>query len=178
MPYYRGDYYRGDYYRGDPGILKAIGKIGGAIAGFVTGGPAGAVAGHSAGGRIGSALEGPKQGAVVQGPFITTPGGTSISVGQVQLPSLGGAISSIGNALLPGTPFGPPSSSMSGDCPRGFHLDKKTRSYCVRNRSTNPLNPRALRRALSRAERFEKIARRTVTSLHRGPAKFKKRGKR
>lgn len=43
----------------------------------------------------------------------------------------------------------------------------------VRRRRMNVLNPRALRRALRRAEGFERFARRTVNALHRGPKKFK-----
>lgn len=42
-----------------------------------------------------------------------------------------------------------------------------------RYRRMNVLNPKALRRALRRAEGFEKFARRTVTALHHGPKKFK-----
>lgn len=40
-------------------------------------------------------------------------------------------------------------------------------------RRMNPLNPKALRRALRRAEGFEKFARKTVSGLRYGPKKFK-----
>lgn len=40
-------------------------------------------------------------------------------------------------------------------------------------RHMNPLNPKALKRALRRAESFEKFARRTVNALRSGPKKFK-----
>lgn len=66
--------------------------------------------------------------------------------------------------------------SQTGRCPQGYHPAKDGRG-CVRNRRTNVANPRALARALRRAEGFEKLARRTVTALHRGPSKFKKRAK-
>jgi len=48
-------------------------------------------------------------------------------------------------------------------CPRGFHLDKKTRSRCVRNRSMNALNPRALKRSLRRIDRFEDFVNKTAS---------------
>jgi hypothetical protein len=67
-----------------------------------------------------------------------------------------------------------------GMCPPGYHLNKADSikgpkgSYCVKNRKMNPLNPRALKRALRRSEDFEGIARRTVNALRTGPRKFKK----
>lgn len=42
-----------------------------------------------------------------------------------------------------------------------------------RYRRMNPLNPKALRRALRRAEGFEKFARKTVSGLRYGAKKFK-----
>lgn len=65
----------------------------------------------------------------------------------------------------------------TGRCPVGYH-PAKDGNGCVKNRRTNVANPRALARALRRAEGFERLARRTVTALHRGPAKFKKTAKR
>lgn len=62
----------------------------------------------------------------------------------------------------------------AGSCPRGYHLNKHplaatkrhgavpARSICVRNRSMNPLNPRALTKALKR----EKRARKLLSRLH------------
>lgn len=46
----------------------------------------------------------------------------------------------------------------SDECPKGFHLDKKTRSKCVRNRRMNPMNPRAFRRATRRIKGAKKFA--------------------
>jgi hypothetical protein len=45
--------------------------------------------------------------------------------------------------------------------------------YPTKRRRMNVMNPRALKRALRRAEGFEKIARRTVNALRAGPKKFK-----
>jgi hypothetical protein len=42
----------------------------------------------------------------------------------------------------------------------------------------NPLNPRALRRALRRAEGFERFARRVIAVTHRGGRKKWKIGRR
>jgi len=47
----------------------------------------------------------------------------------------------------------------SGCCPKGCHPDKKYGVKCVRNRRMNPLNHRALKRAIRRMDGFEGIAR-------------------
>ena len=55
-------------------------------------------------------------------------------------------------------------------CCKGQHLDKQTGTKCVRNRRMNPLNPRALKRAIRRATRFEafvKSNRKSLRSLAR-----------
>ena len=54
----------------------------------------------------------------------------------------------------------PPDPSMC--CPKGHHPDKKFGVKCVRNRRMNPLNPRALRRALRRVDQFESFVNRTA----------------
>jgi len=55
--------------------------------------------------------------------------------------------------------FGDGGCNATNPCCRGQHLDKKTKSRCVSNRSMNPLNPRALKRATRRLSRFDKMAR-------------------
>jgi len=165
--YMRGDYYRGDYYRGDPGLFGAIGKIGGAIGGFLTGGIPGAVAGHKVGGAVGNAITAkPKAGT------IALPGGLTLPSLPLSPLGIGGGIVS-GVAGLLGFGPGGPAMGAGGVCPKGYHPDKRTKSRCVRNRTMNVLNGRALRRGLRRAEGFEKIARRTVSALRHGPKKFK-----
>lgn len=55
-------------------------------------------------------------------------------------------------------------------CCKGQHLDKQTGTKCVSNRRMNPLNPRALKRAIRRATRFEafvKSNRKSLRSLAR-----------
>lgn len=145
MAYYMGDYYRGDYYRGDPGLLGSIGKgilkIGGGLLG---GGPAGAV-----GAALG--MLGPKpKGA---GPIGT------ISIGQKVFEPL---------SILPGgRPF--VRTAGANGAPRGYHLNKgrgkrgePPGSYYVRNRSMDPCNSRALRRAVRRQASFVALARRVL----------------
>lgn len=144
MGYYRGDYYRGDggnnYYRGDP-------FLGGLIGGLA------AKAGKWAVKRI--------TGSGLKKTAIATVG-TGIAIGMPRIPLPGGGSLDIGAALPGGAPLFTP-----GQCPPGYHLDKRTRSKCVRNRKMNPLNPRALKRGLRRAEGFEIFAKRTMNALYK-----------
>jgi len=146
MSYYgAGDYYQaGDYYRaGDHygayaagGIFSAIGKglkgLAGGVAGFLTGGPGGAIKGAAGGlGLI------PSYGRPVIGP--TNPGAMT-------LPEPG--ITGIVHRLAPGGKT-------------GLGRLKKDGSFTDRRRPRmNPLNPRALQRALRREAGFLKFARR------------------
>jgi hypothetical protein len=143
--YLTGDYYRGDYYRkrGDPGLFSAIGSVlKGAVSvagGFLRGGPTGALA-------SGVSLFAPKQGlpAPRAGGGLTLPGGIGVHP----------------TRILPG---GEPFITRQGGATRsGYHLDKKTHSYEVRNRSMNPANPRALRRAVRREHSFVALAKRVL----------------
>lgn len=163
MAYYlTGDYYRGDYYRrrGDPGLFSAIGSvIKGAVsigAGFLTGGPGGALragAGLVAGPRLPASP--PGQGGLV------LPGGVMISPQRI---------------IPGGAPF---VSRQGGGGQPGYHLDKKNRSKWVRNRSMNPANPRALRRAVRREHAFVALAKRVLrgTGISIGRRSFGSRKK-
>lgn len=153
MPYYMtGDYYRGDFYRGRArnqgdlfgflgGVAKGIGKV---ASGFLGGGPIGAIG-------AGIGLLGPKTGIVPQGlPAPRTGGGLTLPGGVGIHPT----------KILPGgAPF---VTQQGGAVPPGYHLDKRTRSYAVRNRSMNPANPRALRRAVRREQGFVALAKRVL----------------
>lgn len=149
MGYYRGDgnnYYRGDYYRGDPFLAALAGGVLGKVAGRV----------GSAIGRGISRLGGSRAGraAVEQLPGV----GVGIAAEQVRnrltstIPSLG---------PLTGGPAGG-----AGQMELPMFGKKKYRKM-------NVTNPKALKRALRRAEGFEKLARRTVNALRSGPKKFK-----
>lgn len=75
--------------------------------------------------------------------------------------------------LLPGRiPPGPVAGQVAAlngcapnPCCSGQHLDKATGTKCVSNRRMNPLNPRALRRAIRRAKGFERFVVRNRKSL-------------
>lgn len=157
MSYYGGMYGRGDYYtgRGDlGGFLRRVGR--GAV-GFLTGGVPGAVAGFAGGGGGPSStrinIQPPQIGGVKLGP--------SFQVERYQ--------GARGSVDFP--------ASSDGACPRGFHLNKADGpkgpkgSYCVRNRSMNPANPRALRRAIRREEGFVALAGRFGMVRRRGAPK-------
>lgn len=122
------------------GIIKS------AASGFATGGFTGAIAG----------------GAMAA--FGPGGGGKPPSSGLINMPF---PVKGPGGQLLPG--FGGTSSATS--CPKGYHLNKHAlaashkhgavpaHSMCVRNRSINPLNHRALTRSLKRLKRAGKLVR-------------------
>lgn len=165
--YYMGDYYRGDYYRGDPGffgsLFKGIGKIAGAL--------------------IGRTPVGMAVGAIAGGLKMTQPGTMPAPT------SAGGGLSLPGpfrvhpTRILPGgKPF---VTREGGACQPGFHLNKggpNPGSYCVRNRSMNPANPKALRRAIRRERGFVVLAKRVLrgtgmTIGRKGMGRARGRGK-
>jgi hypothetical protein len=159
---YRGDYYRGDYYRGD--IWGLVGKIGRGIAdiggGILSGHPlqgVGAAIGEFGGGS-------PNAGGTSQPP--SAPGTGIARLGPTPMMP-------VPRALPPGsgeTAGGVVVASPRGMVPAGYHWNKSN-EYCngvivtpkhtklVRNRSMNPTNVRALRRADRRAHGFLRIAR-------------------
>lgn len=159
------------------------GALTGAVGGFLTGGPAGAIAGGVVGGirPPGSPVQ-PMPVNLPQLPSGSTPfnipqiyaGGGSISIGGQNGINLGGSLQLGGSGGPGATPTTTAAVAAQGACPRGYHLNKHAlsasrrhaalpaRSICVRNRSMNPLNPRALRRALRR----EKSARHLISKLH------------
>lgn len=198
--YGRGDYYTGDYYRGDPGLFRTLGKIGkavvGGVKGFVTGGPVGALAGAAR--TLLPAPRSPVQGTALA-PAPRLPGFTGI-----QLPGI--AIGA-GVPTAPGFgPLDPPTGPVGTMLPSGFIPGcqlKGTRpnksgyykqvqpgnpfsaiyipkgSVCVKTRRMNIANPRALRRAVRRAQGFAKMARRVLTFVSakapKGRARFKRK---
>jgi hypothetical protein len=151
---YRGDYYRGDYYRGDlwGSITSGFKKI-------VNVGVD--VASGNFGKAIGDAFgSGGTQGGVSEAPKAP---GTAVArlgpPGRMPVPAGAAAATDAGGVVL-ATP---------GGGMRGYHLNKSN-EYCngtivtpkhtkwVRNRSMNPTNVRALRRADRRAHSFLRIA--------------------
>jgi len=147
----------GDYktygYAGDPGFLSSlwgvVKKVAPTIIGGIVGGPIGAVIAGGAGANGArskpKALPAPPGSIVGQVSF---PGGTSIGLGlqAAQQPVLG--------------PYDP--SRGTGMVPSGYHYAKDGSGRLVRNRRMNVTNPRALRRAMRRAQGFEKLAKRVI----------------
>lgn len=146
MPYYRGDYVGGsNYYRGDPLLGALVGGLVGKAAKWA----AGRIAGSGA------------KKAVAAGAA-----GTAISMIPGVLPSRAAGSTP---PILIGGPGGlglDPLAALPGGRPLVTFGRKKYRRM-------NPLNPKALKRALRRAEGFEKFARQTVNALRSGPKKFK-----
>lgn len=159
MGYYgRGDYYRGDYYRGDLwGSIKKIGgKVLGAAASFVPGG--GLVKGAVKTG-IGL-LAGKGAETITRGLLGGGQGGRTSPTTMPRIDILPGPGFIDPLSILPGgQPF---AGVMGGNCNPGFHLDKRSRQKCVRNRTMNAANPKALRRAIRREKAFVALARRTL----------------
>ena len=145
MPYYgRGDYYAGRFRgAGDPGLFDWVGRIGKAALGFATGGPLGAI-GSLVGSGTGRQAQIPTPEDIIRNPF-----------GKGAQPFPNARYVNIG-----------PEDGFTGpiqpgfQCPPGYHPDKKTKSKCVRNRSMNVTNPKALRRAIRREEGFISLAKR------------------
>jgi len=152
MSYYRP--YAGDYktygYGGDPGffsdVWKGIKKAAPTILGFATGGLPGAIAGY-VGSRKGGA-------AAVPAAFPGVGFAPSYRPGMPGGPGGPGATwPTNGQLAPPGAPM-----AANGCCPSGFHLAKDNSGKCVKNRSMNVANPRALRRAIRREKGFGKLA--------------------
>lgn len=148
MSYYRAQ--MGDYktygYAGDPGFLSSLWK------------------------GVKSVAK-----SLIGIPLPTAP--VPVPVPQLPAPPMGfqapmGVRPSPPSVMIPGTgrlpPFtatGPgvlPGGGRGSMIPSGYHLDKKTGTYLVRNRRMNVANPRALRRAMRRTSGFVKLAKRAL----------------
>jgi hypothetical protein len=151
---------------GDPGLFGFLGKLGkaaiGGAVGLATGGVSGAITGAATpfigtSTRAAAGLAQPAGGPGVPRTAIPT------------LPLPGGARLTGPNLLMapptsaPRTGTGTMSNGMKLACPAGFHPNKASYflksgqfvpegTRCVRNRRRNPLNPRALRKAIGRID--------------------------
>ena len=151
-------------YAGDPGWLSSIWKgikgIAPSIIGSMVGGPVGAVIGGLGGGAPKPQKRLPAPPGTVGGS-ISFPGGTGVSVGWQP-----GALTPGQGRLPPFTASGPgvlPGGGRGGGMvPSGYHFAKDGSGRLVRNRRMNVANPRALRRAMRRAQGFEKLAKRAI----------------
>jgi len=163
-----GDFYRGargDFYRG------ARGDIFGDIGGFITGtalpllnrtfGPAGILTGA----RVATGQMSPFQalGTLLPAHSATAPGST----GTTMLPPFAGAIARAASRVMPamGTLVTRGIQGSVGALKaagRKLMVPEPGMRFHRRHRRINPLNPKALRRALRRAKGFEHFAREVV----------------
>ncbi len=175
MAYYQGDYYQGDYYQGDPFLGGLIAKGIGFLAKKIfkrkltTGGMTALQTNVSTGLR--------RAAPVAAGAALAFSPQIPIPFTRMQVSP---------TAFLPGgQPFvGPrrPAAMAAGGaqicCPSGFHPNKQTSTaratmgaepgtICVRNRTMNVANPRALRRGLRRVAGFGKLAMRSKKDVRR-----------
>lgn len=148
MSYYTG---RGDYYsgKGDPGLFSTLGSIVSGV-GKVVSNPIGAV------GSLVSKLSSVNQRVSSTNSMIASSG--------LRLPTPVPGITGTMQRLVPGGQSG--YTCGSSPCNSGYHLDKATRSKCVRNRKVNYTNPRALSRAAKRMDGFVTVARKALKSTN------------
>ncbi len=142
MPYYRGDAYYGrggNYYKGDPFL--------GAVVGGLIGGAA-----KKAARWVAKKVTGAGTAVAQAAPTILRDAAPAAAAGAVGV-ALGQKLPTLApGPMLPMIPQAGPGMALV-----------PVRKY----RRMNPLNPRALKRALRRAEGFEKFAKKTVNALYR-----------
>jgi len=170
--YYQGDYYQGDYYQGDPfiGALLAGGATWLAKKVF-----------KRKLSRVGQQALARKSTAMVRRAAPVAAGALVASGMSINIP--GSPFQVTPSAFLPGGAplfsrrgtmqafMGPPENGQlqaaGGCCPKGYHLAKDGSGRCIRNRSMNVANPRALRRSLRRVAGFGKLAQRSKRDIRR-----------
>jgi hypothetical protein len=189
MSYYVGDYYTGDYYEGDPGFFGSLGRF--------------------AKGIMGAGIRSiPGVGAMVSGVgSIARAGSAMMRVRQATtqtraLPSMyetgyPGALSLPSEARMrftrPPMPGGAPlmlppaggAVARAGPCVKMSPRGRRIRVNCRTGKAIRHMrvtNPKALRRAIRRANGFAKLARKvmhfTSARAPKGRAIFRKRRKR
>jgi len=146
-------------------FFSKIFKVAAPILGGIFGGPAGAAAGAALSSAVSPAR---KVQQTIQ------PAAFAPSLGP--LPNLSLTAPTVPVALSPqgaqiGRAFGATVADAGGACPVGFHLDKRTRSRCVRNRRMNPLNGRAAMRAIRRIKGARKMLQKIERQLPRAKAR-------
>lgn len=167
--YHRGDYYRGDYYRGDPflgglvgGLIsKAAPLIGKGISWLTKGKLLGSGGGMEAAKTLGKAAAGAATAVTVY------KAAQPVMEQLPTVPMFGGGEPQGGGVVM--------EQSRDGRRIRKRWSVRKQKYVAIRN--MNPLNPKALNRAIRRATRFERYAKTVVNCLHTGPRKFKAKGR-
>lgn len=178
--YYRGDYVPSGYYRGDPWLGAAVGFV----ARKLGAGALVAKAGRWAAERItGQGVKRAAQAAA--GVAATTVVGTAVTralnpsqpvtIGEIDMAGGGG-----GGGMMQGGGGGGTHWVMTASGRRMRVRWSQSKGKWVAVRHMNPLNPKALRRSLSRATGFEKFAKKTMNALYKTSGgtrvrKFKKK---
>jgi len=160
----RGDYYRGDYYRGS--IFGTIGRaisgtVGGAVSGFIKGGPIGGIFG-ALGGAAGATVSSIKADKAAGVSGAVAPIGSSTAATPVdQSPEalIRKHQINIAHAQAGGKMIGRPGA---GAQIVAHPVTGQPVLVGRRHRTMRVTNPKALRRALRRAEGFKKLALRTI----------------
>lgn len=156
---------------GDPGLFGFINSVAKGLSGLpVVGGVANVVdrlIPDPAPTIVGRPISAP---FVPQGPGVPpAPPGGQIRVGPITIDPLGAGAPGMGVAFGPQITAAGPQNGSAPVVPSGYHLNKTgyflkdgtyvaPRSRYVKNRRRNPLNPRALSRALSRLDSAKKAA--------------------
>jgi len=167
---FRGDYGHGRY-RGDPGLLDVFGKIAG-VAGSILPGPLGAAAKG-----VSSVLTRSSSSTRPSPTAVPRPSTTMTGI-QVRTPFFTGTA---GRTTTQSTQYGVALSGVSAGadgCPKGYKLNKTgyhlrdgtfvaPQSRCVRIRTRNMANGKALTRAISRAGGFERMVKRNRKNLRK-----------
>ncbi len=164
-------YYMGDYYAGDPGFLSVLGKIGRAAVGFIpgVGKPLSMALGAIGGAR--RALPAATSAIVRRIPAPIVRGGVAAGRMMAKHPVLtaAGAAGALAVASR-----GSPAAAGMGAAPSMAHM-----AGFRRRRRMRVTNPKALRRAIRRAEGFKRLALRVLAFTgprkHKGRAYFKPR---
>lgn len=165
--------------------MSLFGKILGAAApiiGGALGGPVGAAIGGAVGGiispqpsQVAAQIPIPRSARPGLQTFVPPPPPSLPGAGQVEP-----AMSKVPQIARRAQPL--VTEVLTGQaCPKGYHLDKKTRSYCVKNRRMNPLNGRAAMRAIRRIKGARRMLQKIERSLpkqrvtRRAPAGHRRR---
>lgn len=172
---YKPQRFRGDYghgrYRGDPGLASIFSKITGVV-GNILPGPVGALA------KVASAATAPRSSTTLPAPSAVPRPSTSLTGIQVSSPL--GTITA-GRTTTQSTSYGVTGLPVGGGadgCPKGYKLNKTgyflrdgtfipPQSKCVRIRTRNFANGKALTKAISRASGFERIVKRNRKNLRK-----------
>lgn len=167
MAYYQGDYYQGDYYQGDPFLGSLLAKGIGWLGKKIFKRKLSPVGTEALTRRVSGALA--RAGPVAAGTALAFSPSIPIPFTKMQVSP---------RAFFPGGqpfvgPRQPTAMAAAGPmaagacCPSGYHMAKDGSGRCVRNRSMNVANPRALRRSLRRVAGFGKLAQRSKKDIRR-----------